>query len=157
LEWGAWNYEFTGFPIPDGLHNAIYKKHETFLLSLKTKEEALLATWCLTNQVPLTNARNNKDWITVAYEQLLQDPEKEIKRIFSRWDLPVPDKTIEGLRKPSSTTKNDTFTKSTEQQLSKWQTYFNTSQLSQFKEILDYFEVDIYTATDIYPTNNFLD
>lgn len=150
LKHGAWDYDFKGFEIPDSPYNDLYRDHAPFLSSLGSKEEALVATWCLTNLVPLRNARNNIDWITVYYEDLLSDPARELQRIFRRWGLVLPDGLIEKAREPSSTAKETTFLSSVERQLAKWRAYFDQQQIERMMAVLRYFDVERYTI-DLFP------
>ena len=131
LQHGAWKRTYTGFRLPDCPYNDLYVRHADFLFTLKTKEEWLVAAWCLTNLIPLQNARNNSDWITVYYEDMISNPEQELDRIFERWKLPLPANILDQIRSPSSTTKEATFLKSIEQQLSKWQSFFSPKQIEK--------------------------
>lgn len=151
LNYGSWDYEFDGFKIPNTPYNDIYLKHAGFLSKIETKEEALVATWCITNMIPLTNTRNNVDWLTIFYEDLIVDPEREMNRIFSRWNLSVPDTVYEMMRKASSTTKDATFELSIDEQLSKWKTVFSTEQLQKMQDVLNYFDVKVYSAFEMKP------
>ena len=150
LKHGAWDYDFNGFVIPNSPYNDVYIQHADFLSSLKTKEEALVATWCLTNLVPLRSARNDKSWVTVYYEDLIRNPEKELERIFQRWGLPMPESVINQIKTPSVTAKETTFLNSIEQQCGKWTSFFDQQQVKRMGSVLQYFEVEHYT-TDLFP------
>lgn len=136
----------------DNPYNEFYTRHADFLATITTKEEELMAIWCMTNQVVLQHAHNNEAWITVFYEDLLVQPEAEIRRIFQTWGLPVPQSIWDQLQKPSATAR-DTTTSPQERdvQLRKWQTYFSPEQKARMQEILDYFGVDIYHMDDVMP------
>lgn len=142
---GSWDYEFEGYSIPEMPYNNIYKQHESFLSTLETKCEDMLATWCINNKVVLEHRRHNQDWITLHYESLLFNPQQEIERIFERWDRPVPDGIIEQVREPSSTTREAFFKKDLKAQLSKWRRYFDKDEISRMQRVLDYFGIDIYS------------
>jgi hypothetical protein len=150
LEWGGWNYDFSGYAIPDCRFNEYYLKHKDFLSKIRTKEEAFVAEWCLQNLVCLRHARNNIDWITVYYECLLMNPEEEIQRIFDRWRLPMPDDIFDRIGKSSGTTKEATFKQGAEKQLGKWKLSFSREQLKRMAAVLEYFGADQYSM-DVFP------
>ncbi len=148
LRHGGWNYPFQGFTIPDCRYNGIYLKHKEFLRSLQTKEEALVAMWCLTNSIPLRYANKNENWITIFYERLLSQPEGELQRIFERLGLPLPTKAFHRLATPSATAKNGIFTASVETQTANWESYFSDSQLLTMNAVLQNFGVTYHTDID---------
>lgn len=150
LQHGSWDYPFTGFEIPDGPYNDIYQKHSSYLASIETKEEALTAFWCLTNAVPMQNRRDNVDWITVYYEHLLSNPEKELNKIFQRWGMALPDAALARIRTPSATTKEATFTEGVEAQLEKWQSALSADQQAKMFDVLSYFGLKRY-GMEVYP------
>jgi hypothetical protein len=141
---------FSGYGLPVCPFNEHYLKHGKFLTQIRTQVEALVANWCLTNLVPLRNARNNEDWITVYYEHLLTNPQKEIQRIFDRWRLPVPEHIYAEIGKPSRTTRDATFRKGADKQLAKWRASFDDSQLEKMMAVLEYFSVERY-GMDVLP------
>lgn len=112
--------------------------------SLTTKEESLVATWCLTNLVPLQHPKNNVDWITVPYETLLLEPESTLERIFETWGMPLPPGVLDRVREASQTTREATFETSVTAQLRKWQGHFSDEQVRRMAAVLDYFEVELY-------------
>ncbi len=150
----SWGYEFTGFQIPDCPYNEHYRIHEKFLSSLKTKEEALVASWCLTNKIPLRSKHNNKKWITIYYENLLQYPDREMKKIFERWNIDMPADLMNNIKNASSTTLEATFQKNIEHQLYKWKSFFNDEQLRNMQKVLEYFEISEYDSSDVLPRNH---
>lgn len=144
LRFGAWDWEFKGMGVPKGRFNERYLDHKDFLESITTKEESLVATWCLTNLVPLQHPKNNVDWITIPYETLLLEPEPTLKRIFETWDMPLPPGVLDRVREASQTTREATFETSVEAQLRKWQGQFSDEQVRRMAAVLDYFEVELY-------------
>lgn len=151
LKHGAWDGTSRNFEIPEGRFCELYHQHADYLSTLGTDYEVRVATWCLTNLIPLRSERNNKSWITVHYEDLLVDSGKETRRIFDRWGLPVPRRAAERLRKPSATAKELTFLEGVEAQLSKWRTTFTQAEIKRMSQVLDYFEIECYTADDVFP------
>lgn len=89
------------YSIPEFRFNDFYFLYEDILKTVKTIEESLAATWCLTMVDSLQNQSNDKKWITVAYENLYTNFEFEIDRIFGRLGLSIPEKVYERNRKVS--------------------------------------------------------
>ena len=150
LKHGAWDH-ISQVRIPECRYNKLYTDHSAFISKIKTKEEALITTWCLTNSVPLRSRHNNKKWITVFYENLLREPKSEIDRIFNRWGIDLPPGIIEKARQPSRSDKNLELKENAEMQLSKWKTYFNKDKILKMSAVLKYFNIEQYDDTSIYP------
>lgn len=153
LKHGAWNYAFKGFEIPNTPFNSNYLKHQTFLKTLTTKEEALVASWCISNLESLNHRDNNTRWITITYEDLVISPEKQIARILERWNIETNLSELK-LRKNSVTTRPDSPGNVLKRR-SNWQKHFSYNQISAMGRILDYFEVDLYTKEDSIPRKKF--
>lgn len=145
LKHGGWNHLYGGFNIPNAPYNEIYKQHETFLTSLKTKEEALTATWCITNLVPLTHIKNNIDWITINYESLLVNPEAVLNRILTGWAINYDLSNI-NFNKKSFTTRSGSPV-SGKAQLEYWKENLTIKQIDRMESVLQYFEVEAYTRS----------
>ncbi len=154
LKHGAWDYDFKGFEIPETPFNANYLKHRAFLKTLKTKEEALVASWCLSNLESLNHRHNNVKWVTITYEDFVLNPEKEIQRITDRWNLSI-DITSLNLRKDSVTTRADSPGEALKR-IANWKTNFDSKQLAAMGRVLDYFEVSLYSKEDSTPQLKFI-
>lgn len=144
----SWNYEFTKFDLPDSPHIGHYEKHFDFLSSLTSKEEQLVALWCIGNNHVLRHPKNNKNWISVNYENLLFEPEKTFDTIFSTWNIRIPNGLIGSLKKPSSTTvgknKIDPMV-----QLESFKSNISLKMLHKLNSVLYYFEVDYYNEESV--------
>lgn len=154
LKFGAWDQHSTTFHVPEGRYTEVYTRHADFLGTLSSRAETLVALWCITNGVPLHHPANNERWITVTYERLLLDPEPTLQRVFDRWGIPMPEAALDRVREASATTKDATFEQSLDAQLAKWRTQFSDDEIGRLTRILDYFEIDLYTADPI-PTASF--
>lgn len=154
MKQGGWNYQFRNFEVPCIPFNEIYKEHEDFLTSLDTKEEILTAFWCLTNQIPLNHHKNNQNWITLYYENLVVNPQKEIQQIFQKWKMQIPEGIEYVLRKKSWTTLDHVNVNVPEIQLSKWKRELNLDQVKRMSRVLKYFNVKVYNADDVFPIFN---
>ena len=93
---------------------------------------------------------NCSKWIKVYYESLFLNPEYKINRIFNEWKLEIPDNIFEKAKKASSTTKEPTFIRSIESQLSKWKINLTVDQIDGMLGVLDYVKIKDYSI-DIYP------
>lgn len=148
LKQGGWDYTFNGFQIPKMKFNDHYLQHEEFLSDIKTKEEALLATWCITNKNLLE--KESDKWVKVYYEDLVLNPIEISEDIFFKLGLQQPRKLQHILAKWSSTTvEGDVYDPA--KQLRKWTSNFSPVHLARFQEILDHFEVKTYSANEILP------
>jgi len=144
LSHGAWGYEFGGFDVSKFKPGSVWDEHRDFLATAKTKEEELVVRWCTTTLQTLRHPRNDEDWITVRYEDVLVDPLSGIESIFERWGLPVPERVLTQLATPSSTTRQATFKNSTEAQLTKWKRQLSEDQLQRMIAVFEAFEVTEY-------------
>ncbi len=149
LKHGAWNGTFSKFIIPNTPYNDIYQKHRSFLSTITTQEEALVAQWCLSNAVPLNHSENNTRWITINYEDLVMNPERNIKRVLSSWNL-VFDLSLIDFQKNSVTTKGSSPA-STLKRISSWKEQLSKSQLDKMARVLDYFQIEVYSKKSAMP------
>jgi hypothetical protein len=134
----------TGFKVPNCRFNEVYLQHQNFLSTLETRAEAMTAWWCLENSIPLRSPHNNVKWITLHYENLLMNPEIELRKIFTRWGIEMPASILDQVQQPSTTTTEATFLQSKEKQLSKWQESLGADQIFKMRRVLDYFEIECY-------------
>ncbi len=150
MKHSGWNYEFSKFKIPDSPHIGFYEKHTHFLSSLESKEEQLVALWCMGNNHVLNHPKNNINWISVNYENLILEPENQFDTLFKTWGIAMPDDFMIRLKNPSSTTVRK---KSIEPiaQLENFKTTLSINMLNRLKAVLNYFEVDYYNE-GVMPT-----
>jgi len=135
------------FKVPNQRFNAYFQQHENYLSSLSSTNERLIAYWCLHN---MENLKVTSDkYITIFYEDLLQFPEKNMKHIFKVWQQEIPDKLLQSVIKPSGTSIDLHISK--EQQLRKWISYFNDQEIEAMQNVLDYFQITIYSTKTPYP------
>jgi len=100
-----WVDKFSKYYIPQGRGNAVWKPYVSIFKHIREKEEVLAAEWAMLNKYVIDHPYNNKRWITVSYEGMLINPEKELKRVFGRIGRPVPD-NISGVVKHPVNTKD---------------------------------------------------
>lgn len=153
LRHGAWDYPFSEYTIPDTPFNDGYIQHESFLRKIKTREEALVAEWCLTNLIPLKHPDNNIKWLTINYEEFVLNPEKTVNRILQSWGLEYDLSTI-NFNKDSATTKKDSPDLTIER-LSNWKNHLNDKQIESMGNVLNYFNVKCYSESNPFPEKIF--
>ena len=119
--------------------------HASYLASLRTRPELLVATWCLANTAALEQPPADRPWITVYYEQLLAEPAEQLGRIFERWSLDLPKRVLEQVGKPSSMTKDASALHDSTKQIAKWRQVFSPADIERMLAVLDHFGVTVYS------------
>ncbi|MEQ8473920.1 MAG: sulfotransferase domain-containing protein [Marinoscillum sp.] len=138
MKQGAWDHKFEGIEIPSAPFNSYYLQHQEFLLSLSTKLESLVAYWSMGNALIL---KYESELIRVYYEDLYLNPQKEVQRILDGWGIEQKVTAKDSLTQLSKTTVDFSL----QNQLSKWTSYLDQSQIKSMLRVLEYFEVDIYS------------
>ena len=148
---GGWSYRFEGFSSPASPYDSDrFEKHREFLRSLTTKEEALVATWCLSNLIPLrASCEQREKWVSVYYEDIFLDPWTHLERIASFWQIPMSSFDEKTLLEPSNVSVD--FTSSKRDQLRKWMQFFDAHQMNSMQKVLDYFGVSEYSSESPLP------
>ncbi|WNB18075.1 sulfotransferase domain-containing protein [Marivirga arenosa] len=157
LRQGGWDRISPDFKIPDCKFQEFYSTHSKFLQNINSKEKRLAAYWCLVNRIPLSHPKNNKDWITITYEDLLLDGENQLSRIEKRWNLKLPASSYEKLNKVSTTTLKSSPINELEKtdQLNQWKNYLSEKQIQDILSVLKYFNINVYDY-DSMPKVRFL-
>jgi len=149
LRHGAWELSFDGYNIPEVPYNNLYFEHKDFLKTLTSREEALTVDWCLSNINTLKNPNNNKNWLTINYEEMVINPEKTMHRILNSWgenyDLSQIDFSAN-----SFTTKSDS-PNSIKKRISDWEAKLTKDQLERMNRVLIYFNIDCYSIDSPMP------
>ena len=149
LKHGGWNEQSNKVKIPNTPFNSIYTQHAEFLFTLQTVEEQLVATWCITNNVVLKDRNNDRDWITMHYEDLFLNPEYELEKVFSRWKVNTPDHLFSEIRQPSWSTVDSSPLQNSMYQLSKWQQQFSDKTIYMLEDVLQYFKIRHYNSSPL--------
>ena len=145
---GGWDKVPNAYKIEPTTHNQLFERHADFLSTIKTREEALLCTWCITNGYMLAHPGNNIDWVTLTYEELLLEPEKELFRVYcDHWAVDLPNEVLEKVSKPSRTSLNQDILFNKNQQLKRWENFFSREQINKFINILEYFDIQLYNES----------
>ena len=111
------------------------------LNKINSKIEILATAWCLDNYTPL----NQKDprWITIIYENLITNWNKEIQKIFKYIGEKIPKQVHRMYKKPSQTSERTDYI-GTKKQVEKWKTTLSENQIKQIFKITDWFGFKLY-------------
>ncbi|WP_243472483.1 sulfotransferase [Winogradskyella sp. MH6] len=155
LRHGGWSqHKFTQFNIPETPYNQYYIEHSEFLKSLKSIEQVMVAMWCISNLRTLNNKRNNCDWITINYEDLILNPYEIMNIILDQWHNDYDISQLDFF-KNSKTTKDDS-PKSKEKRITHWEKNLSEIQKKDMGTVLDYFNVTHYAKDNPYPIKPFI-
>lgn len=152
LRYKGWGHSSI-FEIPQTPYNEVYSKHREFLKTLNTNEEVLVATWCISNLIPLRHEANNKEWITINYEELVMNPHDTIQRVLQAWQISNDLSSINFI-KDSFSTKKDSPS-DVKKRITNWQSHLTSDQKDRMGRILDYFEVTEYSKENPFPVKTF--
>jgi len=159
------------FPRLNAFINSRYKDHFTKyqieyskkIISLGTKLEKGILSWCLQNYVPLTQA--NEDWIILSYEQMVLEPNKVWNFLKKRLSLSKIERIYKLLKRPSSTVYQSD--KKTRQIFSnnnynpawlikKWKKKVGEEEEKKLMDILAIFGISAYKSGDFFPSRKLI-
>lgn len=135
------------FTITDTRYSEIAHRHKEIMEFVSSVAERQVFVWCMVNCMPLKSDRHNKDWITVFYEDLLERPDAELRRIGAEWGLKIGGIDLETVYKPSRTTVGTKDFRNATQQLASWQNRFSDAEIRRMQHILEYFEIEEYDTS----------
>lgn len=120
------------------------EQHRDFLDTLDTRAERQVASWCLQNREPLKCAPADRRWVTIFYEDLLQDPQGQVSRVLQAWGHSMKELSNDMFRIPSATTVGESKVDDVDRQISKWRNSFSPQTIDRMLRVLDYFEIYVY-------------
>ena len=123
------------------------------LNSLNTRLERQVDLWCIHNKDVLNHPDHGKKWIVVFYEDLVENPDKELLRLASQLDLKVSRDAID-FQKPSRSDYHNEFIIEKTSQLKKWQDNLSENELKALQDVFDHYGITVYSAFSIYPVNS---
>ncbi len=132
-------YNFNNVSYPE-----FYKPYINVLSNIKTIEERLAAEWALTVLTPVKNKNNDIKWVTLAYEDLVINPEKALNKIRYRYNLNWTNENIFSILDKESFTKSS-FQEKNKNKLSSWQKHLTSKQINLILNIVHEMGVDFYT------------
>lgn len=152
LKQGSWTNEIVDKPISTLNPLSEQKEYESYVQTLRTKEEKLVATWCISNKEVLELCNESNKWITITYEDLLLNTTDTLDKIFKTWSLQLP--TEVDSEKPSSTAI-ESLGSNPENQLSKWKNELSAESIRKMLRVIEYFDIKLYNDS-ILPDNSSL-
>lgn len=139
------------FELPQHPYNEIYKRHLSFLQSLASRLQQLVALWCIHNQQALLE--DNNAWLKIYYEDLLLQPDHTIKKICDSWGIPFFSNIQSKIHKPSYSDFQNDYRDNVKEQLMKWKNQVENEELEKIQAVLDYFGIIEYQAEELLPVN----
>jgi LPS sulfotransferase NodH len=120
-------------------------------------EQGVLA-WCLQNAVPLQVATD--DWLIIAYEELVFDPQPVVTQMAKHLVLPEPERMLSRLTIPSAVKgKSNPETQQALEQgtdrrwlAEKWRSQISERDEHRAMEILAHFQIDVYQPGELLPS-----
>jgi hypothetical protein len=116
---------------------------------IETREEALAFAWVLKTYVPLIQPKSRSLYITT-YEDLIDNAEVEVNKIFDFLHKPVPSKAYRQLKIASNTTQNISNVATGKNPLTGWKDNLSATQIENILNIVHRSGIDFYTD-DILP------
>lgn len=131
--------EIEDFPYNEFYHAALKKVGK-----IDSREKYLALIWALGFKNTAMHKWNNKKWLTVSYEGLVDNYSNEINRINHRFGFDLQHLNID-CKKPSRSTHQDSikYLKNNEQ-ITAWQNELTQKQKAIIHKVLEIFEIDIY-------------
>jgi len=131
--------------IDDFRFNQIYYSALEKVGKIDSKEKYLALQWALGFKHTAMNPRNNKRWLTISYEGLLNNYSHEIERISNRFSFDLDNLNIDSSTPSKSTQPTSLKYMEEGQQLSSWKKELTGKQISTIFNVLEKFDIDIYT------------
>jgi len=103
--------------------------------------------WCINYYIPLKTLSNNEIFVTF-YENYLEHPEVEVKKIFSYLNKPFNKKALDKLKEFSFTTRKDSPLRKGENILFSWRKKYSEEEMNACMDVLSQFGLD--TLYDYY-------
>ena len=140
LRWGEWRGMET--PRFTTVLEA-YPQFEEILSEVRSFEQKLAALWAMEFAIALDPQRPCP-FLVVTYEQMVQDGEGQLERIFGALGRPVPDRAVAQLRRPSVTTAADSHVVQKKSPLTGWTERLSRRQGDEILGVVRRFGIDFY-------------
>ena len=143
------------FMVPDCVNNQRYRDNLSYINGLSSDLERKVAIWCVDNLLTINKFRNSDKLIWVYYENLVMEPEKEMRRIFRELGLQAAEEIVKGIvfEKPSKADFNKDFRVGKKDQIKKYLKHVDQAILSDIQKIFDHYGLNLYEAENPYPIN----
>jgi hypothetical protein len=128
-----------------------FPNYEYYALALQkvgkidSRVKYLALIWAMGFRNTAMHPDNNKRWLTIAYESILTNFDTELGRIDQRFHYGLKQLDIDRKR-PSKSTREGSFARlQNDEQLSSWKSTLSKKQVATILDVLECFEIDIYT------------
>ena len=149
-----WAQKVTTMKIPEHiLEIDCFKNLDFKELNDLTTEQVLAFNWCLTNKPVISSLNNNKKWLTVTYENLIDKQSSDISRIQKFID---EDSNLNIELISSSTKGNSADDIKFGNQLNKWKSKLTDQQIENIQIILQRFNFVVYDVHTGLPKQNII-
>lgn len=130
-----------------------------------TQFEKSVISWCFQNKLILEYSKGH---LLITYEELIMNREPIINKLAEYLGLPKPDKMLVRSLKPSGSTDKSTQSNkelllevqkgsaSFLQLINKWKGRVDSDMVHSAQNILNLFDIDIYSADEIMPSGKYL-
>jgi len=139
---------------PLNLHTQRNHQYYDYLTSGHSDLAYRVARWCVNNAHILPRKEFKDKVVIVFYEDLLIDPEAEMKRIINELKIDIDQDaflTSIEYRSPSSSNFKNQFNKDPNEQLSKGITALSDEEKQEIQDVFDHFDFKLYDAFTPYP------
>lgn len=143
------------FKLAHFLHNNYYLQYEEILKNTHTPEGVLAALWAINIKAIQQPHLHNKEWLTIAYEKLYLQSEKELGRLFAWLQYPIPPPLQECIYQPSISTsiasRKLLMNQDPYKHLVQWKESLNKRQISNIMHVVADFGIKYYTSDNLEP------
>jgi hypothetical protein len=118
--------------------------------SARTDFERHVFSWCIENYVPLKQLGRGEIHL-MFYENVCEDPEREVKRLFAFLGKNVDESVLQKMKKPSLFSRPDSAVLAGERLVGGWRKHVTDAQLQRAVEILGLFGLDKVYSDEAMP------
>ena len=134
----GWKPDLDALLSPRELVEDFFEPFEEEIRSAQTDFERHIFSWCIENYVPLKQL-GPVDFHLIFYENLCEDPEGEVKRLFAFLGKDFDESIFDKLKKPSVFSRPGSAVLSGERLVDGWRKHVTDAQLDRAVEILGLF------------------
>jgi hypothetical protein len=134
----------------------ILERFDTTLKKIESTAGCLAAGWCLDTYMTLQGPVR-QPWIVTTYEDLVEDPEDEMRRILQALEESMPEEMKRRFDRPSGSAAEDLKTNDEIAQLSKWRSKLSDSQIGRVMKVVREFGLDDVYSKSLRPNHHALE
>lgn len=146
MRYGAWDNVDPRLSDAEILSDPLLAPHHDVVSKIDSVEERLAAFWAAVNSVALNHPERNQRWMTLSYEQLVQDPVSQVGAIQAEWSLEIAGSLSDLVIRPSATTlvSSPISSGSSNGQLAYWQKTLEKDQMYRILDMVERMGVSVY-------------